>query len=38
MKKKFYFSQDTKIITWVTQQFYIEAETEEEAMKLAEEY
>lgn len=38
MKKKFYFSQDKKIITWVTQQFYIEAETEEEAMKLAEEY
>lgn len=38
MKKKFYFSQDAKITTWVTQQFYIEAETEEEAMKLAEEY
>ena len=35
---KFYFSQDAKVTIWVTQQFAIEAETEQEAMQIAERF
>ena len=35
---KFYFSQDAKVTIWITQQFAIEAETEQEAKQIAERF